>query len=562
MHPIFRRLTRLLPVVLLLCPAAAQAHPADEAAVYHYLWMEIGPRQVELQHALLPGGRISPAFWAEVDTDGDGLLSAAEKRRHAHLLLSRLNLRIDGKSRSWRLKRHEYPDSAATPPRDLPAIRLQLVHPLQTAVGERVQVEAGDSSARNWTGIFPEPVIRLDGLAERRRVVAGDGRLISLDLLREAQRLDRPRALKALRLQDDRPAAEKSTDMAGGGESRLEDDRPLGAGGLFSRGGPLYSRSGHEEGDGHDHPSGGLRALLSDRVTPGIAIFGLLAALALGAMHALTPGHGRGLVAATLVGSRGTIADALLLGISTTITHMAITFALAVVTLLLTARLETELVNRWLSIFSGLLVLGAGFWMLQNGLLVWYGVKPLAHTHCFAGHTHIDAEESDPEEIAVAPSHNHDGIACTGHHHTPPPAAAGQGAAADPRRPCSDHPLEDAASPSRDRLRSSAVETIVLGISSGIIPCLDAMAVLVAAVNLRQVAFGLALVGAFSLGMAVVLCGTGIALVTARRRFGRLGSEAAWARAIPAVSGGLLFIFGGWLTLRSLIDAGIIRLGG
>src|SRR5688500_8114569 len=78
-----RHFAWLLCAWALLAAAPGQAHPADEAAVYHYLWIEVRPGEVSLQHASHVGGLLTQAVWSQIDRDGDGQLSPAEQERHA-----------------------------------------------------------------------------------------------------------------------------------------------------------------------------------------------------------------------------------------------------------------------------------------------------------------------------------------------------------------------------------------------------------------------------------------------------------------------------------------------
>jgi nickel/cobalt transporter (NicO) family protein len=100
-----------------------------------------------------------------------------------------------------------------------------------------------------------------------------------------------------------------------------------------------------------------------------------------------------------------------------------------------------------------------------------------------------------------------------------------------------------------------------LGVAGGLVPCFDALAILVAAVNLGSVAIGLALIAAFSVGMAAVLVLIGILMVTAKGLMQRFTGESRWVKGLPAVSGGVLFFLGAWLTMQALAEMGLVRLG-
>ena len=100
-----------------------------------------------------------------------------------------------------------------------------------------------------------------------------------------------------------------------------------------------------------------------------------------------------------------------------------------------------------------------------------------------------------------------------------------------------------------------------MGIAGGMVPCTDALAVLLAAVHLGSVGLGLALIAAFSVGLALVLVAIGILMVKAKDVMARFTGEGRLTRLLPAVSGALLFFLGAWFTLNALARAGLVRFG-
>jgi ABC-type nickel/cobalt efflux system permease component RcnA len=240
--------------------------------------------------------------------------------------------------------------------------------------------------------------------------------------------------------------------------------------------------------------------------------------------------------------------------------------------------LPAETVGQWLSVVSGLLVLGMGFWLFQRGLLAYHGIRPMpGHSHGPGGHSHghhhEHSEATSDMESSAAHEHSHAGH---GHSHAQPhvhehshSATAGtMGSSVAGRQPPRDSPLEEYGAPataSEDTERRERGRDrwglIGLGMAGGIVPCFDALAILIAAVNLRRIGLGLAMIGAFSVGMAAVLVGIGVLMVTAKSLMRRFTGESAWVRALPAVSGAVLFFLGAWLTLESLAEAGVIHLG-
>jgi nickel/cobalt exporter len=234
---------------------------------------------------------------------------------------------------------------------------------------------------------------------------------------------------------------------------------------------------------------GGLAVLLDSELGLGLL---LLLAGAFGAAHALTPGHGKTLVAAYLVGQRGTVGHAFLLGLVTTITHTGVVIILAALLPLILTRVAPERVQALLGFGGGLLIAVLGVWLLLRRLS-----GGADHVH-IGGHDHHHGP------------HGH-------HHHLP----------------------------TGDRVR--VWDLIVLGISGGIVPCWDAIALLAMAIGTRRVWLGLPLLLAFSAGLAGVLVLIGV-LVVKVKGFGssRLG-EGRLVRLLPILSAVAVTLLGIWL---------------
>jgi nickel/cobalt transporter (NicO) family protein len=239
----------------------------------------------------------------------------------------------------------------------------------------------------------------------------------------------------------------------------------------------------------------GLTALLESDLGLGLL---LLLALGFGAAHALTPGHGKTLVAAYLVGERGTVGHAVLLGIVTTVTHTGVVIILAAMLPWLLARVAVEHVQAILGFVGGILIAGMGLWLL---------LKRLSGQ---ADHVHLGGAD-----------HHHHGH---GHHH---------------------HDI-----PSGDKVR--IWNLIMLGVSGGIVPCWDAIALLAWSIAAHQVRLGLPLLLAFSAGLAGVLVLVGV-LVVKLKGFGssKLG-EGRLVKALPILSAIAVTLLGAWLCLDSV----------
>jgi len=220
----------------------------------------------------------------------------------------------------------------------------------------------------------------------------------------------------------------------------------------------------------------------------------LAAALFWGAAHALSPGHGKTIVTAYLVGSRGTPLHAALLGLVVTVTHTIGVFALGLVTLSLSQFVVPDRLYPWLNLVSGLLVVGVG------AAVLWSRIRHrLAHARA-SGHHH---------------AHGH-------HHH------------AD----------------------ISWRSLLGVGVSGGLLPCPSALVVLLAAISLHRVAFGLLLIVAFSAGLALSITAVGLAAVLAKRAFSRVGFGGRVISLLPAVSALVILVAGIAMTARAVPKLG------
>ena len=243
--------------------------------------------------------------------------------------------------------------------------------------------------------------------------------------------------------------------------------------------------------------TGGFEALVSRDLGVGIVLVSLLAAMFWGAAHALTPGHGKAIVAAYMVGTRGTLRHAFLLGLIVTVTHTVGVFALGLVTLSLSEFVVPERLYPWLNLVSALLVVGVGVTVLRLRLRDRH--RPRGHhDHHDHGHGH---------------HHHH-------HHHLPE--------------------------------RGSGLRGLVaVGISGGLLPCPTALVVLLAAISLHRVGYGLLLIVAFSVGLAATVTGIGVLAVAAKRVFGRLSFQGRVMRLLPAASALVIVALGIAMTVRA-----------
>jgi nickel/cobalt exporter len=239
---------------------------------------------------------------------------------------------------------------------------------------------------------------------------------------------------------------------------------------------------------------GGFASLIArDRLTPGFIALSILIAIFWGAAHALSPGHGKSIVAAYLVGSRGTPRHAVFLGMTVTVTHTIGVFALGLVTLSLSAFIVPDQLYPWLNLVSALLIVGVGVSVLRWRVREWRGRRSPGHHH-----------------------HQHDRVP---------------------------HDQDRALSPRR---------LLGIGVSGGIVPCPTALVVLLAAISLHRIGYGLVLILAFSLGLATAMTVIGLVAVTAKRTFERVDFNGGAIRLLPAFSAVVVLGLGLAMTARAL----------
>ena len=269
-----------------------------------------------------------------------------------------------------------------------------------------------------------------------------------------------------------------------------------------------------------------VNAISGPRLEPRIAILALLGAMLLGAVHALSPGHGKTIVGAYLIGSRGTPRHAVFLGSTVTITHTLGVFVLGFATLYASRFIVPEKLFPFLSLISAVLVLGMGVLLLVQRTRAAYPKRSTTHTGPTVFH---------PVAAAAAPAvgrglifaHAH------GHSHTDGTMHSHGGGAMHSHLP-------PGASGEKVTWRS----LLTLGISGGLVPCPSAMVLLLAAVALNKTAYGMLLVVAFSVGLAITLTAVGLAFLYARNRFRRPRAGARWPLLLPVLSAGMITVLG------------------
>lgn len=453
-------------------PGALHAHPLGMSSINRYVGVKLHAREVEVDY-LLDLAEI-PA-WSEIerlDGDHDGRVTPAE--RDAWLdaftpgVLRALQVEVDGR-----------PVPLRTAFRGIEAPPGQNgLSTLRVAIELRAPLPPADPDATVRTAVRVRDTgyANRPGWREMGAIPSAHARVLGSNLPANV-----PRAGASL----DYP--ERSLSRA-----PRDDDATF----TFARGAPGDGDPNALSASARRRPgaSEGARlvALLRDPArSPGFIFFALALAFALGAGHALAPGHGKALVGAWLLGARGRARDALALGAVLTVTHTASVFALGALALVIERRVGSDKVLRALELMSGAMVMGVALSQLPGRVRALRANAP-------AMDDPAHAEAHRPRELT-------------------------------PRA------------------------LLAMGISGGIVPCPGALVVLLAAVSMRRVGFGLALLVAFSLGLAAVLSGVGLAFVLARRWFDRIPGDGRALRALAVGSSCAVLALGGVIVAKALL---------
>jgi nickel/cobalt transporter (NicO) family protein len=470
-------------VALALLPSAASAHPLGNFSVNHLSQVSVSSDRVDVRY-ILDEAEI-PTFQQRGTADSTLLArKQAEVER-------RLALTVDGRRVALlpaAAASITHPDGQG----GLKTTRVEIPLVAKVDAPKKVELRDGTFPGRvGWKAIVIEPG---EGTAVRSSVPAGDPtnglRSYPEDLLNS-------------------PADVRSASFGvqpGSGTVEAPDGTKFGAAG---------DRAAES----------GLTEVFSDAASgEGVLLLLLLSAFAWGAIHALSPGHGKAMVAAYLVGTRGTPRHAVALGAVVTATHTIGVFALGAVALLLSQYILPEQLYPWLNLLSGALVLVVGASVLRSRVR-WARARGAGHDHSHDHHHH----DHDHDH-----GHSHDHDHDHAHHRLVHSHGGG--------KPHS-HALPE---------RFSWKGLLALGASAGLIPCPSALVVLLGAIAQGQIALGMLLIVAFSFGLAATLTALGIAVVFAGKAVSRMPVPGRLTLALPTVSAVLIVGVGIVLTAQAL----------
>ncbi len=299
-----------------------------------------------------------------------------------------------------------------------------------------------------------------------------------------------------------------------------------------------------------------------DTLSPTIVFFAIFVSLIAGASHALSPGHGKTVVAAYLVGSRGTVLHAIFLGIVVTLTHVSSVLALGAITLFFSQYILPETLYPIIEALSGALIIFIGGMIFFRRYGAYQAKKVLLslnkpddhdhshdhdHHHEHENHEHHSHENHSHEHHSHEHnSHDHDHHAHEHHNHDHH-SHAGHGHG--PHTHTHEIPAD-----------ANWRDLLILGVTGGIVPCPTALVVLLGAIGLHRPIFGMLLILFFSLGLSSVLIAIGITMVSAKHlldKYFKGDQSFTWLQIASPI---LVTLLGFVILLRGLHSGGIITI--
>ncbi len=452
-------LARLSGLVLIGCwltlsPPLAVAHPLDE--FYQVTYITVAPQRLTFKIELYPGVLVAPQLLLSLDPNRDDQISDSEAETYVQQFINDLTVEVDNQT-----------PSLAAVNLDFPAV---------------LEIRAGQA------------IIRFDLVVDLPTDSPGDHHLFYQNNYRPGTSVyvinmlvDPPDAVRIVA--QERDVQQTSLDL---------QYRVNSAASLDARAGPAPAEVMAPAGvsPGQEQLN---RYLYEPELSPLFMVVALGLSVVLGGLHALTPGHGKTLVAAYLIGSRGTVKHAAALGGIVTFTHTASVIVIGLLALLASQYIVPNVLAPALEILSGLLVLYLGLRLLWTRWRA-YQQGGTDHPHHHHGHS----------------EHDH-------HHHELP-----------------------------EQVKMS--DLLTLGISGGLVPCPEALGIMLIAIGLNRILLGLGLVVAFSFGLAVILIIIGVLLVRSKSllaNLGRVGNR--WQTLLPLVSAIIVSLLGLAIVVKGLM---------
>lgn len=506
-------------------PPVASAHPLGNFTINRYARIEPGVGQIQLTYVIdmaeIPTFQEIP----KVDVDGDEEVSGEESAAYSATLSKRLigglYLSINDSAVDLDMVSHQL----SFPPGQggLPTLRLSLV--LQGQWSQRDEQTAQDLYFR-------------DGNYSNRlgwkEIVVKPGQDVSL-------------------VNSTVPEHDQSNELRSYSEEMLSsppDQREARS--TFVLAGTGINSEAQSQNMGSEAPEESKDILTSlianENLSWSVIAISIFVALGIGALHALSPGHGKTIMAAYLVGTRGTAKHAIFLGLTVTMSHTFGVLILGLVVLYASHVIAPERLYPWLNLVSGVIVIGIGVWLLTGRLRSNRKASVPAHRHdepAWQHHSHSDVDPTASSLVRYYRQIKNKGMNIVhGHSHGQPHVPT--------REPSHQH----------NDIPISWKGLTALGLVGGLVPSASAIIIFLAAMSLNRIEFGILLIMAFSAGMAAVLAGVGLLLVYARRGLERFrlqnGLIRSSQRLIPMATTLVVLISGTVVATRALWQMDVI----
>lgn len=480
----------LLVCLVGLLPGVAAAHPLGNFTANTAAALTIRPDRVDVDYVVDLAEIPALRELQRLDDDGDGDVPAVERDRFAQERCAELatGIVLDVGARSLVVEATEASAGFTEGEAGLPLLRVECRFTASWLLDGRTSLTYLDTNTA-------------DRIGWREVTAIGDGTTLVATDVPERSLTDRLRSYPEDRLAS--PLDVRSADLT---------VEPGGASAAGASG--ATSQTPGREGVFERVTSAYTELVAVRELSLGFGLFALLVSLFLGAMHALAPGHGKTVMAAYVVGQRGTTKQALMIGLTVAVTHTLGVLGLGVA-ISASESLAPDALYPWLGALSGLLLVGIGVGLLRRGLRGRVRAHDDAHAH---EHDHGPS------------THTHGGSTHT-------------------------HALPDADEPITWR------SLVTLGVAGGLVPSPSALVVLLGAVALGRAWFGVGLVIAYGLGLAVTLVLGGLLLVRLRDRAGGWLERSdrfrgvALGRWLPTVTASLVVLGGLAVIARSVLVA-------
>lgn len=268
-------------------------------------------------------------------------------------------------------------------------------------------------------------------------------------------------------------------------------------------------------------------------------------AILLGALHGLEPGHSKTMMAAFIIAVKGTVRQAVLLGLAATLSHTLVVWLVALGGMWAFGGLRAEDTEPWFQLASGLIIVGMAVWMLWRARREQLAAAQFHDAHAHDGHGHHGHHHHDHHDHHHSHGHAHSHEPTDEEIHELELATGGYVDAHEAAH------AEDI----RRRFANSRVTTgqiVMFGLTGGLVPCPGAITVLMLCLQLNRLALGATLVASFSIGLALTMVASGvIAAISVRHVEKRWSGFGEAVRRAPYVSGLVILAVGVYLSFSA-----------